>query len=120
MEELLYNIDSRGMMLNWLQYEKGYLVCTDEKFNYYNVRVLGRFLMYRKNRFRPDGRKCYRLSESLAMVLGFDSLEVMGYKLTTLQYWRGFVSVQRLRVAFLKYDGRQEYFRKKAKEMGLY
>ena len=74
------------------------LVCYDEQYNYYEMGCCGYYLMYRKNRYK-DGRRCYYLTNELAMLLGFESLYQMHYCLTGLQYWRRFVSVERLRVA---------------------
>lgn len=119
MDDLLYDIDSREMLLTWLQNERGKLVCTDEKYSYYRAYINGRLLMYRQNTLRPDGRKCYMLNDALAKTLGFDDLYSMKFKITTIRYWKVFVSVQRLRIAFDRYDGRQEKFRKMAVELGL-
>ena len=113
--DLLRNIDSREMILTWLQNERGNLICTDDKFSYYQAYIYGRILMYRQNTLRPDGRKCYMLTDSLAKCLGFNDLYTMKYPLNTIQYWRKFISVQRLRVAFQRYDGDMEYFRKELK-----
>lgn len=78
------------------------LVCYDDQFNYYEMGCLGYYLMFRKNRYK-DGRRCYYLTNELAMLLGFESLYQMHYCLTGLQYWRRFVSVERLRVALKGY-----------------
>lgn len=95
------------------------LVCTDEAFSYYQLGVAGFWLMYRKNRLRQDGRRCYYLTDELARCLGFDSLHQMHFCLTGLQYWRRFVSVERLRVALDRYHQRQDYFRQIAKDIEI-
>ena len=84
----------------------GGLVCFDEAYNYYQLGVAGYLLMYRRRRFKPESRRCYLLSEELAKALNFQSLYEMRYFMPTLQYWRRFVSVERLKVAFAKYDKR--------------
>lgn len=86
------------------------LVCMDAHFNYYQMGVAGYYLMYRKNRLH-DGRRCYYLTDGLAQVLGFCDLHQMTLHLTTLQYWRRFVSVERLKIAIERYHQRQEHFR---------
>ena len=93
-------------------------VCSDEAFNYYEMGVCGYWLMYRKQRYR-EGRRCYYLTDELAMALGFDSLYQMHFCLTGLQYWRRFVSVERLRIALDRYHQRQERFRQEAEALGI-
>lgn len=104
MNEVLVDIDSRAMLLERLQKAKGVKVCTDEVFTYYRVQIYGAYLMYRRRSFRPDGRKAYMLNDQLAKCLGFRSLSEMKYPLNRLQYWRRFVSVERLKVAFDNYN----------------
>lgn len=79
------------------------LVCYDEEWAYYEVGVAGYFLMYRQ-RLHTQGRRCYLLTEELAKCLNFNSFADMRWFVPTLQYWRGWVSVERLRVALAKYD----------------
>ena len=79
-------------------------VCNDEEYNYYQLGVCGYLLFYRQRRLRPDGRRCYYLTDQLAKALNFDGLYEMHYYLPTIQYWRKFVSVERLRVALERYD----------------
>lgn len=115
MDSLLVDIGSRELLLEWLQKEKGKQICTDESFSYYQVSIYGRNLMYRMNRFRPDGRRCYYLTDTLAKSLGFHSLHEMKLKISSIRYWKKFISVQRIRIAFKRYDERQEKFRQIAK-----
>lgn len=84
----------------------GGLICFDSDYNYYQLGVCGYLLMYRQRRFRNDGRRCFYLTEQLAKALCFDSLFEMRFFLRSLQFWRGFVSVERLRVAFQRYDNK--------------
>lgn len=81
------------------------LVCFDSDYNYYLLGVCGYLLMYRQRRFK-DGRRCYMLTEQLAKALNFGDLFEFKFYLRTLQFWRGFVSVERLRIAFAKYDAK--------------
>lgn len=60
-------------------------------------------LMYRKRTQRTDGRKMYKLTDQLARLLGFDSYDSMRYLISSLQYWRGWVSPERLTEALYKY-----------------
>ena len=113
---------SREFVLEQLQKAKpvgGGLLCWDESYNYYQLGVLGRLLMYRQKRFKPDGRRGYYLTDELARALFFENLVSLKCCLTTLQYWRGFISVERLRVALQRYNDRQALFRKMAREQGL-
>jgi len=82
----------------------GGLVCFDSDFNYYQLGVAGYLLMYKRRRFKPDARRCFMLTDELARCLNFQSLNDMKYFLPGIQYWRGFVSVERLKAAFLRYD----------------
>lgn len=86
------------------------LICTDEAFNYYRLFVCGFHLIYRSNRLRPDGRRCFMLCNELAMCLGFESLHTMRCILPTIQYWRRFVSVQRLKISLTRYRNKQQHF----------
>ena len=86
------------------------LLCTDEAFTYYPVSIAGFYLMFRTNSHRPDGRRCYYLTNELAMCLGFASLNTMRCILPAIQYWRRFVSVQRLKVALKRYRNKQQHF----------
>ena len=110
-------MESRAMILWWMQKEKGELVSHDEDFCYFNVRIDGFRLMYRKKRFKPDGRKGFMLTDALAKCLGFRSLYNMEYCLTGIQYWRKFTSIERLQIAFQRYDDRQEMYRQMAKNI---
>ena len=105
MNDNLINVDNRQILLDRLQQAKGTKVCSDEDFTYYRVHLCGVFLIYRKRTLRPDGRKAYMLTDGFAMVLGFRSISEMKYPLYGFQYWRKFVSVERLRAAFDKYNG---------------
>lgn len=78
------------------------LLCSDELFNYYGIGIAGYWLLFRKGRLK-DGRRCFYLTDRLAMCLGFENLQQMRYCLTGLQYWRRFVSVERLQVALDRY-----------------
>ena len=86
------------------------LLCTDEAFNYYRLFVCGFHLVYRSNRLRPDGRRCFMLCNELALCMGFESLNTMRCILPTIQYWRRFISVQRLQVALKRYRNKQQHF----------
>ena len=90
---------SREIILWEMQKEKGDLLCYDEFFSYFTMWIDGRCLMYRKRTLRPDGRKSFMLTDELAAALGFECLWRMKYKLTSIQYWRGFVSIERLKIA---------------------
>jgi hypothetical protein len=114
MDNLLVDIGSRELLLQWLQKEKGKKICEDETFSYYEVVIYGRILMYRQKTLRKDGRRCYFITEGLARSLGFPSLNSMKIRLSTIRYWKKFVSVQRIQVAFQRYDERQQRFRQMA------
>ncbi len=95
------------MVLWEMQKEKGEFVCTDEAFSYYTMWVDGRYLLFRKRTLRPDGRRAFMLTDELARALGFEDLEdMMRYKLPSLQYWRGFVSVERLKIALKRFKNK--------------
>ncbi len=98
-----YGLGRRAYIFESLSRAKGKEVCNDEDFTYYTVIVEGRILMYRKRSARPDGRKMYKLTDQLAMLLGFDSLHGLKYLCRSLQMWRGWTSPERLRVAVSKY-----------------
>ena len=84
----------------------GGLLCFDEAYNYYQLGVAGYVLMYRQRSLKPEGRRCFFLSEQLAKALNFHSLYEMRYFVPTLQYWRRFVSVERLKIGLRKYDNK--------------
>lgn len=105
MNEILINVDNRQILLDTLQKAKGIKVCTDELFTYYRVHLCGVFLIYRQRTLRPDGRKAYMLTDEFARCLGFRSISEMKYPLYSLQYWRRFTSIERLKAAFDKYNG---------------
>lgn len=106
MNDILINVDNRQILLDRLQKAQGTKVCSDEDFTYYRVYLYGVFLLYRQRTLRPDGRKGFMLTDGLAMVLGFRNIAEMQYPLYGIQYWRKFVSVERLRAAFNRYNGR--------------
>lgn len=85
--------------------EEGALICTDEEYSYYSLSIAGRRLLYRRRRLRPDGRKCFMFTNQLAMLLEFEEglVEMMHY-VPELQYWRRFVSVNRLIKVLEKHD----------------
>lgn len=82
------------------------LVCCDNDWSYFEIGVCGYILMYRQRRHKPEGRRCYYLGENLAKCLNFQSYAEMRWLMPSLQYWRQWVSVERLRVAFAKYDNK--------------
>lgn len=94
------------------------LLCHDVQFNYYGIGICGYWLCYRHNKFRSDGRRCYYLTDTLAKCLGFEDLHQMKLMLSTLQFWRGFVSVERLRVAFKRFEEKEARFRQMATSRG--
>lgn len=57
---------------------------------------------------RTDGRKMFRLSDGLARLMMFDDLESMKHTLSSIQYWRGWVSAERLNQALERYVERME------------
>ncbi|MCR4582240.1 MAG: hypothetical protein K5764_01610 [Prevotella sp.] len=81
----------------------GGLVCYDSEYNYFQLGICGYLLMYRQKRFK-DGRRCFMLTDALAKALHFEGLFELKFYLSTIQFWRGFVSVERLKIAFAKYD----------------
>lgn len=103
LQDWLKHLGNRAYSLDLLAKAKGQLVCTDEEYSYYSVTVEGFSLMYRKRTQRTDGRKMYRLTEPLARMMGFDSFDSMRYLITSIQYWRGWISPQRLTEALVKY-----------------
>ena len=96
-------IGSREYAVELLRKARGWEQCNDGEFTYYATVVGNQRLMYRKTYGRTDGRKMYKLTEPLARMMGFDSFDSMRYLITTIQYWRGWVSPQRLKVALVKY-----------------
>ena len=95
--------DTRDYIMECLKRERGKVVCTDEAFTYYSLFVDGRALLYRRATLRPDSRRAFYLTDQLAAVLGFCDIYTMSYKLNGLQYWRRFVSPERLQKALDKY-----------------
>ncbi len=83
----------------------GGLICFDGEYNYYQLGICGYLLMYRQRRFK-NGRRCYMLTDNLARALNFEGLFELKFYLKTIQFWRGFVSVERLKVAFQRYDNK--------------
>lgn len=102
-ERWVEHLGTRNFMLYRLAECKGQEVCTDEDYTYYSVMFDGFNLMYRKASKRPDGRKMFMLTEPLATLMGFDTLGLMRVCLKSIQWWRGWVSTQRLRKALAKY-----------------
>ncbi len=82
------------------------LVCFDEAYNYYQLGIAGYLLMYRRRCLKPDSRRCFLLSDELAKALNFQCLYEMRCLMPSLQYWRRFVSVERLKIALAKYDNK--------------
>ncbi len=76
-------------------------VCYDLNDSYYRIGVLGHFLMYRQSHVL-NGRRCYYLTDGLAQLLGYTGLREMKAMLPSIQYWRKWVSVERLRAAIAK------------------
>ena len=96
-------LGSREYAVELLSKSKGWEQCNDEVFTYYATVVGGHRLMYRRSSYRTDGRKMYRLTDELARLLMFDDLENMKYTLQSIQYWRGWVSTERLNEALKRY-----------------
>lgn len=106
-----YGLGRRAYIFESLSRAKGKEVCNDEEFTYYSTIIEGRILMYRKRSARPDGRKMYKLTDQLAMLIGFDSLQSLKYLCRSLQVWRGWTSPERLRAAVTKYiESVKKYF----------
>lgn len=82
-------------------------ICEDEAYKYFIMGCGGYLLMYRKKLYK-DGRRCYYLTDELARALGFANLWEMKWRLPRIQYWRRFVSVERLRIALQKFHQNQE------------
>lgn len=95
--------DIRDYIMECLKHDRGKIICTDEAFTYYTLFVDGRALLYRRVTLRPDSRRAFYLTDQLAALLGFSDLYNMKFRLTGLQYWRGFVSPERLQKALDKY-----------------
>jgi hypothetical protein len=102
-QDWFHSLDNRTYIFSQLSKAKGKEVCRDEHFTYYSLMVDGRSLMYRKRSDRPDGRKLYKLTDQLAMLIGFWSMDSMKYLCRGLQVWRGYLSPERLNVAVCKY-----------------
>lgn len=82
------------------------LVCYDDVWNYYEIGVCGYLLMYKQRRYKPGGRRCYLINDGLAMCLNFQDYYEMRWFVPTLQYWRKWVSVERLKIALAKFDNK--------------
>lgn len=95
--------DTRDYIMMCLKHDRGKIICNDEEYTYYSLFVDGRALLYRRATLRPDSRRAFYLTDQLAAVLGFSDLYTMSYKLNGLQYWRRFVSPERLQKALDKY-----------------
>lgn len=104
-------LGSREYGIELLKKSKGWEQCNDEVYTYYATVINGLRLMYRKATMRPDGRKMYRLNDELAMLLQFDNLETLKTLLPTIQYWRGWVSPERLTTAMKRYIDRLKNLR---------
>lgn len=98
-----HSLDNRTYIFSELSRAKGQEVCNDGEFTYYTVMVDGRSLMYRRRTDRPDGRKMYKLTDQLAMLIGFWSMRSMKYLCRGLQVWRGYLSPERLNIAVCRY-----------------
>lgn len=92
-------------------------VAEDGHYKYYAVMVQGYSLMYRQNKYRPDGRRQYKISNELARLVGFWKVEdLMRYVDTRpiakckkhIQFWRGFISPEALQRHF-DYDNMEKY-----------
>lgn len=96
-------IGSREYAVELLSKSKGYEQCNDEVFTYYATVVGGFRLMYRRASYRTDGRKMFRLTDELARLLQYSDLNEMQCSLQSIQYWRGWVSTERLKKALGRY-----------------
>lgn len=96
-------IGSREYAVELLRKARGWEQCNDGEFTYYATVVGNQRLMYRKTYGRTDGRKMFRLTDGLARLMMFDDLESMKCILPTIQYWRGWVSPERLTEALERY-----------------
>ena len=101
-------IGSREYAVELLRKAKGWEQCNDEMFTYYACVVGNQRLMYRRNTMRSDGRKMFCLTDGLARLLMFDDLESMKHTLPTIQYWRGWMSAERLNQALERYVERMK------------
>lgn len=95
--------DIRDYIMECMRKERGKLLCTDEDYSYYSLWVDGRSLLYRRITLKPNSRRAFMLTDQLAAVLGFCDLYSMKFRLTGLQYWRGFISPERLQAGLDKY-----------------
>lgn len=111
LQDWLTHLGNRSYSLDLLAKARGQLVCTDEEYSYYSVMVEGFSLMYRRRTQRTDGRKMYKLTEPLAWMMGFDGLDSMKYLIRSIQYWRGWVSPQRLTEGLVKYISQMNRYR---------
>lgn len=96
-------IGSREYAVELLSRSKGWEQCNDEDFTYYATVVNGHRLMYRRTSNRTDGRKMYRLTDELARLLQYSDINEMQCSLQSIQYWRGWVSTERLKKALERY-----------------
>lgn len=96
-------LGSREYAVELLSKSKGWEQCNDGEFTYYATVVNGHRLMYRRAYGRTDGRKMYRMTDELAKLLQYEDMEAMKWGLPTIQYWRGWVSTQRLMQALERY-----------------
>ena len=97
-----------GGIFKELQYRQPLAkLCTDEAFTYYSIAFHGYLLMYRQKTLRPDGRRFYYLTDSLAKAIGYiDLRDWQTNKINTrfdykIRWWRRFVSVEALNKHFL-------------------
>ncbi len=95
--------DIRDYILECMRKERGKLLCTDEAFSYYTLFIDGRAMLYRRVTLKPNSRRGFMFTNQLAALLGFQNLHIMKFKLDGLQYWRGFVSPERLQKALDKF-----------------
>ena len=95
--------DIRDYIMECMRKERGKLLCTDEAYSYYSLFVDGRSLLYRRATLKPSSRRGFLFTNQLAALLGFYDLHTMKFRLTGLQYWRSFVSPERLQKALDKY-----------------
>lgn len=97
-------IGSREYAVDLLSKSKGWEQCNDGEFTYYATVVNGHRLMYRRTSNRTDGRKMYRLTDELASLLQFSDIYEMQCVFNSIQYWRGWVSTERLKKALERYE----------------
>lgn len=79
--------------------------CTDEEYTYFGIMLYGRWLMYRQKKYRPDGRRMYRLSDKLATLLGFGDLFTWQMlDRHKIRWGRRYISIQTLKRAYSSAD----------------